>query len=108
MKKGIKIADSIIEKEITLRPIDIPEKIHRMVNEVVRQFGPSAEPKRILFGPNEWLLLGTHMRENQLYYQQFMDPKNFMGYPIGLKRSPGIEFEFDSQFAAIFAHGTVK
>lgn len=99
-------------KTIELRPQDLPALVHEKVLWLETNYGPSFKPLRILFGPDEYLLLMKFVQDNRFYGSNkkpgsFMYPDEFMGYPIGLKMTPGIEMELNVQNVMTLAKGRI-
>ncbi len=112
--KSIRMEGTTIEKKITLRPMDIPQIVHERITRLIMNYGMEFKPLKILLGPNEWLLLTEFMRTDPL--MQFMSrrdavtlghPETLLGYPVGLKQSEGIEFEFNPSCAFFFVKGVI-
>lgn len=117
-RKQEPLAVLAFEKEVTLRPEDVPAIAHERIAKLITTFGSDAEPLRILLGPNEWLLLCEFERNHPYAFPGYDNhgrtqislrpPGTLLGYPVGLKQSPGIEFEFNPRMATVFAMGAIK
>lgn len=114
--KSIKNVDGItFTKKVTPTGDDIFQEIHERCYDVQMKFGPRFKPLRILLGPVEWLSVSEWMRRHENAFgiaraeRVFgAHPERILGYPVGLKRTPGIEFEFSPDCAFEFAQGRVE
>lgn len=116
MKKPMLVNGTVVEKKITLRAEDIFEEIHTRTYRIINTFGDRFKPIRVLLGPNQWLILCEYCRNSPYGFGVEMErqmitfghPDKVLGYPVGLKQSNGIEFEFRPECAFEFAQGTIS
>ena len=84
----------------------IVDKINRFIHETDQKllFGPSLKPKRILLGPKEFGSLieaYTNLLAPRGVISLYGPPSTlyFKNIPVGLKTLPGVDLEFDTEWA---------
>lgn len=108
MKKILKIADNIVEKEIQISDDNIPQRIHRLAIDFEMKWGFPLEA--VLIGPSEYVCLIKVIKETSLYARQHVqiyEIDEFMGLKIRLKSSKGIEAEYPKKLWPHIAMGQI-